>query len=180
MFAPNLDLHWRFQFLSWFLVPSTGTFYLTLHNQTATSHLNTKKTFLLLLKILLCAFKKPVGVADVTFMHFKLSGHSVIPCSTSLKIFSYLQAINHRSHSFPASVFVCVFNLSVLQKGGRKRVWHALWMLCSVPPSEITFSIVHTVWVVYSSCYEYASLVCSTIESRWGEGIWGGNSQVLL
>jgi hypothetical protein len=104
-------------------VPSTGIFHVTLHNQTATSHLN-MKTFFYNWKFCLCAYEKPTGdccfLVDVTFTHFKLSGLIWFPvCSASLKIFTFSGIVNHHS-SFPANLFVHVINLSVLQKGDRE------------------------------------------------------------
>jgi hypothetical protein len=51
----------KFQFLSRFLVPSTGTFHLTSHNQNSTFYLSIKKCFLLPLEILFFAHKKLTG-----------------------------------------------------------------------------------------------------------------------
>jgi hypothetical protein len=53
----------------------TGTFHVILHNLTAASHSNMKKMFLLLLKILPFAYRKPAG--DHCFV--KLSGHHAVP-----------------------------------------------------------------------------------------------------
>lgn len=61
----------------------TDTFHVILHNQSSTSHLNMKKTFLALLEILLFAQKRThwrlLLCSSCNFHSFKLSDHSVIP-----------------------------------------------------------------------------------------------------
>jgi hypothetical protein len=80
-------------------MPSNGTLYMTLHNQTAASHLNMEKTCLLpqeILVVSLFSYKMPAGdchfVVYATFIHFKLFGTvGFLVCYASLKIFSFSQ-----------------------------------------------------------------------------------------
>jgi hypothetical protein len=106
-------------FLSQFLVPSIGTFCLTLHNQIATSHINMKITFLLTLETFPFCCEKLISdllrikwffslVSDASFTHFKLSA-----CH---KIFSFSQTVKYVTffYSFPSALFVHFIYLGVL------------------------------------------------------------------
>lgn len=110
----------------------------TLHNQIGAPHWSMKKTFLLPLQILLSAYKKTASdcyfVADATFTYF--TGHATI---SYLLCFSYNLQFHMDSciHSFPAAEFVCIINLSTLQKKGKGKVQYNI--LCSTQLSKIIF-----------------------------------------